>query len=243
MALGKINLGGIMSRKLLLLALVGLSFSAQAQNSCYDALDMVQRLALNGRYDSVISDVDRLKDVSRSITDGLDGLDRIYDSTRNLNQIQIANSIENTSSAVKENVQQAFNNNYNAQRILEGGLQKYEQAMRNAGLDDAVNHMKSALQTAAASESYIRNALAGFDRIKQTAQNLDTQVASTSNRISGSLRDQRASLQRGTQAASDMAYNLVGSRYYWGSYDPEPRSKLGNLKSASEYLSRNSCIR
>lgn len=232
-----------MSRCTLLLATISFAISAQAQNSCYDAFDMAQRLALNGsRYDSLISDVDRLKDVSRSVSDSVDKLDRIYDSTRNLNQIQIANAVERDSASTKENVQQAFNNNYNAQRILEGGLQKYEQAMRNAGLDDAVNHMKSALQTAATSESYIRAALGGFDRLKQTGQNLDNQVATSANRITNNLRDQRSSLQRATQATSDMAYNLVGSRYYWGSFDPEPRSKLGNLKSAVDYLARYSCV-
>ncbi len=232
-----------MSRKVLFLAAFISAISAQAQTSCYDAFDQVQRLGLTGsRYDSVISDVDRLRDVTRGLTDGLDGLDRIYDSTRSLSQVQIGTSIENTAAPTKENVQQAFNNNYNAQRILEGGLQKYEQAMRNAGLDDAVNHMKSALQTAAASESYIRSALSGFETIRRTAQNLDSQVSTASSRINGNLRDQRTSLQRGNQSATDMAYNLVGSRYYWGSFDPDPRSKLGNLKSAVDYLGRYSCV-
>lgn len=235
----------MLNRFALIVLALGVSTQAQAQlsgnySSCQQAFSDAQSLALYSQFGerSIKDDVDRIREISEDLERSLNFLGEVDRASRRLNQL--ASTVQNkVGQAMTGNVQEAYNNNYNVQRILEGALQKYEQRLREAGLDDVVSHIVNAKNTAGQTERFIKSAEVGAN---QSATQIARDVTRDLEGLSAAVSNQGQSLRRGNERIQRISERLVG-RDYWSYRRIDPYSKIGTLERIMNYMQTNACIK
>ncbi|HEX4925928.1 MAG TPA: hypothetical protein VFV50_17680 [Bdellovibrionales bacterium] len=235
----------MLNRFALIVLSLGMAAQAQAQLSsnyttCQQAFSDAQSLALYSQFGerSIKDDVDRIREISEDLERSLNFLSDLDRATRRLNNLGA--TVQNkVGQAMTGNVQEAYNNNYNVQRILEGALDKYEQRLREAGLDDVVSHIVNAKNTAGQTERYIKQAEAGAN---QSANAVAREVTQELSGVSNTVSQQGQSLRRGNERIQRISERLVG-RDYWSFNRIDPYSKIGTLERIMTYMERNACIK